>query len=98
MTQAAPISRAPSGGAQADRSLRQHHDGVAERTPPDSAPLNPVEAMSATAHLLVAELIRDAGEVRLRVRHEDVLRLRAVDGVAEAPAAERRVTGAVPAL
>ena len=69
------------------------------RTSPDSAPLKPVEAMSARSTTCSSEtLVGDGREVRLGGRHQQVLRLRAVDGVAEAPAAERLVAPAVAAL
>ena len=48
--------------------------------------------------LLVGEVVRDLGQVGLGVRDQQVLGLRAVDGVAEPPAAERFVAVAVAAL
>ena len=65
----------------------------------DSAPLNPVDAMSASKNdLFVAQFIRNLGQVRLRIRNEQIFGLRAVDGVAESPAADRLNTFAVAAL
>ena len=49
-------------------------------------------------HLLVGEVVRDLGEVRLRGWNEQVFGLRAIDGVAEPPAADRLVAAAVAAL
>ena len=69
------------------------------RTPPDSAPLKPVEAMSARSTTCSSDdAVGDGREVRLGRRHEQVLGLSAVDRVAEAPAAERLVAPAVAAL
>ena len=86
-------------GAQPDRSLREHDDRVADLT---LAGLGAAEAgrgdVGEQHDLLVGQLIRDLGEVGLRVRHQQVLGLRAVDGVAEAPAADRLVAVAVAAL
>ena len=69
------------------------------RTGADSAPLKPVDAMSASrttcSSLSSSGIVR---QVRLRVRHQEVLGLRAVDRVAEAPAADRLVAAAVSAL
>ena len=45
--------------------------------------------VGAHQHLLVGQPVGHGGEVRHGVRHQQVLRLRAVDGVAEAPAAHR---------
>jgi hypothetical protein len=66
---------------------------------PDSAPEKPVDAMSAsrTTCSSVSD-VGDLGQVGLRVGNEEILGLRAVDGVAEAPAADRLVARAVPAL
>ena len=49
-------------------------------------------------HLLVCEAVGNLGEVGLRVRHQQVLGLRAVDRVAKAPAADGLVAAAVAAL
>jgi hypothetical protein len=64
------------------------------RTRPASAPCD----VGAKDHLLVAQLRGDLREVRLRRRNEQIFRLRAVDRVAEAPAADRRVALAAAAL
>ena len=64
----------------------------------DSTPLNPVEAMSASNHLFVCEFVWDLGEVCLRIRNQQIFSLRAVDGVAESPAADRFHTFAMTAL
>ena len=56
----------------------------------DSAPLNPVEAMSASNTTCSSrQVIRNLGQIRLRVWHKQIFGLRAVDGVAESPAADR---------
>ncbi len=39
--------------------------------------------------LLVAELVGNLRQIRLRVRHQEIFRLRAIDRVAETPAADR---------
>ena len=65
----------------------------------DSAPLNPVEAMSASR--TTCSSLNSSGnfcEIGLRVRHKQVFRLRAVDGIAESPAADRLNPFAVAAL
>ena len=68
-------------------------------TPPDSAPLKPVDAMSASSTTCSSvSVVGDLRQVRLRVRDEQVLGLRAVDGVAEPPAADGLVAAAVAAL
>ena len=65
----------------------------------DSAPLNPVEAMSASKHhLFVGEFVWNLGQVRLRIWDQQIFGLRAVDGVAESPAADRFHTFAMTAL
>src|SRR6185503_15769153 len=48
--------------------------------------------------LLVPQLCRDPGEVRLRVRNADVLGLRSLDRVAQPPAAEGPVALVLAAL
>ena len=65
----------------------------------DSAPLNPVDAMSASNTTCSSrQLVRNLREVRLRVRHKQIFGLRAVDRVAEPPAAERFHAFAMTAL
>ena len=94
MTSAAPISFAPAVGAQADRALREDDDRVADA---DAARLGAGEAgrgdVGEQHDLLVGHVVRDLREVGLRVRHEQVLGLRAVDRVAEPPAADGLVAG-----
>jgi hypothetical protein len=66
---------------------------------PDSAPLMPVEAMSASNRTCSSvSSFGDFGHVGLRARHEQVRGLCAVDGVAETPAAEGLAVVAVTAL
>ena len=87
------------GGAKADRALREDRHLVAEG---DLARFGATDTgggdVGQENDLLVGELVRDDGHVRLCVRHEQILRLRAVDRVAEPPAAERLTVVAVPAL
>ena len=88
------------GRAQADRSLREDDDRVADLHVPA---LRRGEArrhdVRAEQDVLVGEAVRDLREVRLRVRDDHVVGLTAVDGVAEAPAADRLVgVAAVAAL
>ena len=77
-------------GAQPDRPLREHRHRVADA---DAAALRAGEAgrhdVGAHQHLLVGETVRHRRKVRHGVGHEHVLGLAAVDGVAEAPAAQR---------
>ena len=68
-------------------------------TSPLSAPERPVEEMSGQhQHLLVGEPVRNRRQVGARVGHEQVLGPGAVDGVAEAPAAERAMALRVHAV
>ena len=77
--------------AQADRALREDGDAVADAARcPLSAPEMPVEAMSGS--ISTCSSVSASGidrEVGPRVGHQQVLGPRAVDGVAEAPSAER---------
>ena len=99
MTSDAPISFAP---AVAHSPIGPWAKTTTESpifTPPDSGPLNPVEAMSARR--TTCSSVTPSGmqrQVRLGRRDEQVLGLGAVDGVAEAPAAERLEALAVAAL
>ena len=72
--------------AQADRALGEHGDALAEL---DVATLGRRDARRRDVReqdaLLVGEIIRDLREVRLGVRHAEVLGLHAVDRVPEAP-------------
>ena len=99
MTSAAPMSLAPAVAHRPIGPCAKTTTVSPIRTRPDSAPEKPVEAMSASSTTCSSvRLVRDLGQVGLRVRHEQVLGLRAVDRVAEAPAADRLVAGAVAAL
>ena len=86
-------------GAQADRALGEDDDRVADL---DAAGLRPAEAgrgdVGEQHDLLVGHAVGDVREVGLGRRDEQVLGLRAVDGVAEAPAADGLVAVAVAAL
>ena len=69
------------------------------RTPPDSAPGEARRRdVGEKDDLLVGDVVRDLRQVGLRRRDEQVLGLRAVDRVAEAPAADGLVAGPVAAL
>ena len=85
--------------AQSDWTLGEHDDRVAD---PDAAGLGTGKAgrgdVGQQHDLLVGDLIRDLRQVGLRLWHEEVFSLRAVDRVAEAPAADRLEAGAVAAL
>src|SRR4029079_13038896 len=63
---------------------------------PDVAALGAGETrrknVGAQHDILVGEAGRNGGEVGLRIRHEQVLRPRAVDGVAELPTAQCTAT------
>jgi hypothetical protein len=87
------------GGAEPDRALGEDGDGVAD---PHAARLRAADAgrgdVGEQDHLFVGNAIRDLCQIGLRARDEEVLGLRAVDGVAEAPAADRFVAVAVSAL
>ena len=77
-------------GAQPDRALREHGHGVAD---PDAAALGAAQAgredVGHEHDLLVAQPVGNRRQVGARIGNEQVLGPRAVDGVAEAPAAER---------
>ena len=84
---------------QADRSLRENHNRIAD------ANVRRFRAAESSRcdvreqnHLLVGQLIGNLCEVRLRIGHKQIFRLRAVDRVAESPAADRFHTFAVTAL
>ena len=87
------------GGAQADRALGEDDDRVADL---HAARFRAAEAgrgdVGEQDDLLVGDVVRDEREVRLGRRDEEVLGLRAVDRVAEAPAAEGLEAVAVAAL
>ena len=87
------------GRAEPDRSLREDDDGVAD---PDLARLGAGEPgrgdVGEQHDLLVGQAVGDLREVGLGVGNEQVLGLRPVDRVAEAPAADRLEAAAVAAL
>ena len=76
--------------AQANRPLRKNRYGVADL---HLAAFRSGNSRGGNVRqqddLLVAQVVRNLRQVRLRVRHQKVLRLRAVDGVSEFPAADR---------
>ena len=99
MTSEAPISFAPAVAHRPIGPWAKTTTASPIRTPPDSAPPNPVDAMSASRTTCSSvRLVGDLRQVRLGVRDEQVLGLRAVDRVAEPPAADRLVPVAVAAL
>ena len=99
MTSAAPMSLAPAVAHRPIGPCAKTTTVSPIRTLPDSAPEKPVEAMSASRTTCSSvSAVGDLGQVGLRVRDEQVLGLRAVDRVAEAPAADRLVAAAVTAL
>ena len=89
----------PGRRAQADGTLGEDDDGVADA---HAARLRAREAgrgdVGEQEDLLVGHVGRDLREIGLGRRHEQVLGLRAVDGVAEAPAADGLEAGPVSAL
>ena len=86
-------------GAQSDRALGEDDDRIAES---NAAGFGTGEArrrdIGQEDDLLVGQVLGDLREVRLGVRHDEELGLRAVDRVPEAPAAERLEPGAMAAL
>ena len=85
----APLSLAPSGGAEADRALREDGHGVADLDVAALRARQPGREDVRTEHdVFVGQARRDRCEVGSGVRHQQVLGPRAVDGVAEAPAAD----------
>src|SRR6187431_1433119 len=77
------------GGTQSDRSLRKDRNGIAEA---HASALGSGQARGhdvRTQHdILILQPIGDLRQVRLRIRHQHVLRLTAIDGVTEAPTAD----------
>ena len=95
----APISLAPAVAHRPIGPCANTTTASPIRTPPDSAPLKPVEAMSASS--TTCSSVSSSGifaRLACADGHEQVLGLRAVDGVAEAPAADGLVAVAVAAL
>src|SRR5204862_1763772 len=89
----------PRGGAEADWSLCKDNDRIAD------ANLRRFRAaesrrsdVSEQNNLFVAEFIWNFREVRLCVWNQQIFSLRAVDGVAKSPSADRLNTFAVAAL
>src|ERR1043165_7166470 len=86
-------------GAEADRPLREPRDLVAESHLTRLGAADSGRRDVGEQHdLFIGQIVRNLREVRLRVRNEEVLGLCAVDGVAEAPAAEWLAVIAVTAL
>ena len=89
-------------GAQADRPLRKDGHGLSDlHVRPLAPPRCRWRRCRRAAALLVGQVVRDLGEVRLRVGHTEVVGLDTVDRVAEPPAADHlpliAVTGALGA-
>ena len=75
--------------AKADRSLRKDDDGVADANIRRFRAAESGRSDVGEQHdLLVAQFIRNLRQVRLRIRDQQIFSLRAVDGVAETPAAD----------
>src|ERR1700724_897188 len=78
------------GGAQADRSLREHRHRVADTNP---AALRTAEAgrhdVRTHQHLLVGEVVGNQRQICHCVRYPDILRLAAIDGIAKFPTTDR---------
>ena len=87
------------GGAQSDGALREDDHRVPDLDP---TALRTPEAGRGDVReqhdLLIGHLVGNFREVRLRVRHQQILRLRAVDRVAKTPASHRPAAEAVAAL
>ena len=90
MISAAPLSFAPSVAHRPIGPCAKTATASPTLMLPLSAPQRPVEKMSGHSSTSSSvELVGNRREVGARVGHEQVLGPRAVDGVAEAPAAER---------
>ena len=78
----------PGGRAQTNRALSEHRHRIADL---DLAVFRPAKARAhdvrAHQHLFVGEPVGHGGEICRGVRHQQVLRLSAIDGVPEAPTA-----------
>ena len=85
--------------AQADRALGEDDDRVADAHAAGLRAREPGRGdVGQQDDLLVGHVVRDLGQVGLGRRHEQVLGLRAVDRVAEPPAADGLEAGPVAAL
>ena len=87
------------GRAKANGSLRKNNDGVAKL---DVGGFRPAETRRRNVgeehDLFVVQLVGNLCEVCLSIRNQEIFRLGAIDGVAEAPAANRFHAFAVSAL
>ena len=99
MMNEAPDQFRSRGGAQADGSLRKNRNRIAD------ANIRRFRAAESSRsdvreqdHLFVGEFVWNFGQVRLGIRDKQIFGLRAVDGVAESPAADRFDTFAMTAL
>src|SRR5215475_3195389 len=85
--------------AQPDRSLRKDNHRISN---PNVAGLSATETCRSNIrqqhYLLIGQLIRNFGEIRLGVWYQQVFGLRAIDGVAEAPAADGFIAFTVSTL
>src|SRR5688572_2131770 len=90
MMSEAPISFCADRRTESDRSLREHHDGVADL---DASRLRTTEScrgdVSQQHDLLVSHPIGNLCEVRLGIRHKKIFRLCAVHRISEAPPPDR---------
>src|ERR1700680_3327560 len=79
-----------SGGAQADRSLREDRHRVADT---NLAALCTAEAgrhdVRTHKHLLVGQIVGNQRQICHGVRYPDKLRLAAIDGIAKLPTTDR---------
>jgi hypothetical protein len=78
------------GGAQADRSRCEHRHRVADTNP---AALRTAEAgrhdVRTHQNLFVGEVVGNQREICHGIRHPDIFRLAAIDGIAKFPTTDR---------
>ena len=87
------------GRAKTDRSLRKNDDRVADANVGRFRAAESGRGDVGEKHdLFVGQVVGNLGEIGLRVRHEKIFRLCAVDRVAETPAANCFASVAVSAL
>ena len=99
MMNEAPINFAPAVAHKTDRSLRKNRNRIADvNVRRFRAAESSRSDVREQHHLFVGQFVWNFRQVRLRVRDKQIFGLRAVDGVAESPAADRFDTFAVAAL